>query len=133
MSMLIGIKNFLYFVNENWTIILCIIGLAVGIYRKFSAWLSTSTQDKINIAKKQISESILKMITDAEVDYSDWAAAGQIKRSQVIAQIYTEYPILEKVTSQDELLEWIDAQIDSALGTLKDVITKNENSVQIDT
>lgn len=128
MIILEGIKNFLVLVNDNWMLILCICGLAIALARKIKAYLSTSTEEKIEIAKTQISEAILKMITDAEEDYSEWVSAGAIKRSQVIEEIFAEYPILEKVVDQQALIQWIDEQIDSALDVLRDIIAKQEQA-----
>ena len=126
MIILEGIKNFLVLVNDNWMLILCICGLVIALARKIKAYLSTSTEEKIEIAKTQISEAILKMITDADEDYSEWVSAGAIKRSQVIEEIFAEYPILEKVVDQQALIQWIDEQIDSALDVLRDIIAKQE-------
>lgn len=121
-----GIKNFLSLINDNWTTILVIIGLALALLKKIESYSKLSTDKKIEIAKKQISENILKLITQAEKDYAEWEKAGSIKRSEVISEIYKEYPILAKVVNQDELVKWIDEQIDNALPTLRDIIKQNE-------
>lgn len=126
MDILNGIKNFLSFINDNWTTILVIIGLALTLWKKFESYSKLSTDKKIEIAKKQISENILKLITQAEKDYAEWEKAGSIKRSEVISEIYKEYPILAKVVNQEELVKWIDEQIDNALPTLRDIIKQNE-------
>lgn len=126
MDILNGIKNFLSFINDNWTTILVIIGLALALWKKFKSYSKLSTDKKIEIAKKQISENILKLITQAEKDYAEWEKAGSIKRSEVISEIYKEYPILAKVVNQEELVKWIDEQIDNALPTLRDIIKQNE-------
>lgn len=126
MDILNGIKNFLSFINDNWTTILVIIGLALTLWKKFESYSKLSTDKKIEIAKKQISENILKLITQAEKDYAEWENAGSIKRSEVISEIYKEYPILAKVVNQEELVKWIDEQIDNALPTLRDIIKQNE-------
>ena len=126
MDILNGIKNFLSFINDNWTTILVIIGLALALWKKIESYSKLSTDKKIEIAKKQISENILKLITQAEKDYAEWEKAGSIKRSEVISEIYKEYPILAKVVDQDELIKWIDEQIDNALPTLRDIIKQNE-------
>ena len=121
MDFLNGLKNFLNIVNENWTIILIIIGLILGIVQKIKNYMQLSTDEKIEIAKKQISERILKLISDAEENYQEWESAGAIKRSEVISKIYAEYPILSNVIEQDELITWIDEQIDNALPTLREL------------
>ena len=126
MDILNGIKNFLSLINDNWTTILVIVGLALALWKKIESYSKLSTDKKIEIAKKQISENILKLITQAEKDYAEWEKAGSIKRSEVISEIYKEYPILAKVVNQDELVKWIDEQIDNALPTLRDIIKQNE-------
>lgn len=126
MDILNGIKNFLSLINDNWTTILVIVGLALALWKKIESYSKLSTDKKIEIAKKQISENILKLITKAEKDYAEWEKAGSIKRSEVISEIYKEYPILAKVVNQEELVKWIDEQIDNALPTLRDIIKQNE-------
>lgn len=126
MDILNGIKNFLSLINDNWTTILVIIGLVLALWKKIESYSKLSTEKKIEIAKKQISENILKLITQAEKDYAEWEKAGSIKRSEVISEIYKEYPILAKVVNQEELVKWIDEQIDNALPTLRDIIKQNE-------
>ena len=128
MDILNGIKNFLSLINDNWTTILVIVGLALALWKKIESYSKLSTDKKIEIAKKQISENILKLITQAEKDYAEWEKAGSIKRSEVISEIYKEYPILAKVVNQEELVKWIDEQIDNALPTLREIIKENEKS-----
>ena len=126
MDILNGIKNFLSLINDNWTTILVIVGLALALWKKIESYSKLSTDKKIETAKKQISENILKLITQAEKDYAEWEKAGSIKRSEVISEIYKEYPILAKVVNQEELVQWIDEQIDNALPTLREIIKQNE-------
>lgn len=126
MDILNGIKNFLSLINDNWTTILVIVGLALALWKKIESYSKLSTDKKIEIAKKQISENILKLITQAEKDYAEWEKAGSIKRSEVISEIYKEYPILAKVVNQEELVKWIDEQIDNVLPTLREIIKQNE-------
>lgn len=126
MNVLHGIKNLLEFVNENWTMILVICGLAISLTTKIKNYLSKSDAEKINIAKEQIKEVMLTMITDAELGFEDWNKSGSLKRSAVIKKIFDDYPILSKVTSQEEIIKWIDAEIDNSLVTLKGVIENNK-------
>ena len=114
MDILNGIKNFLSLINDNWTTILVIVGLALALWKK------------IEIAKKQIAENILKLITQAEKDYAEWENAGGSKRREVSSEIYKEYPIHAKVVKQEKLVKWIDEQIDNALPTLREIIKQNE-------
>lgn len=125
MSILDGIKNFLTFINQNWTSIAVIIGLAIAVAKKVAAYFSKSDEEKIDIAKKQIRETVLKLITDAEQDYEEWKLAGSIKRAQVIDEIFANYPILSKVSDQKELIAWIDDAIDDSLVTLRKIVEEN--------
>ncbi|MCM1508980.1 MAG: hypothetical protein NC177_17870 [Ruminococcus flavefaciens] len=125
MNILDGIKNFFAFINDNWTSIVIIIGLVVSIALKAKSYFSKSNEEKIEIAKEQISEIILKLVSDAEEDYAEISKAGSIKRSQVIDQIFADYPILAEFTNQDEIVKFIDKAIDNALVTLRDIISEN--------
>lgn len=124
--MLNGIQNFLQFVNDNWTSIIIIISLIVAIVQKVRKYFAKSTEEQIATAKSQISEIVLKLITDAEVDYKDWEKAGSIKRSQVIQKIFDEYPILAKVADQQEVVNWIDEMIDTSLKELRNIVAENQ-------
>ena len=117
-------KNFLHIINDNWTTILVIIGLIISIVKKTMDYFSKTDEERIQIAKKQISESMLKMISDAEVNWNDWMGAGSIKRSEVIKRVFDEYPILSKVVDQEALIAWIDEQINASLKTLREVVAE---------
>lgn len=131
MNILNGVQNFLQLVNDNWTTILVCIGLVIAIVRKAKAFFTKSDDEKVEIAKAQIHETILKMVTEAEVDYEEWNKAGSIKRAQVINQIYSEYPVLSKVVDQTALTEWIDEVIDDSLKTLREIVAENKKDVAI--
>ena len=120
-----SIINFLAFLNENWIYILICIGIIVGIIQKTISYFEKSTKEKIEIAKSQVKEILLKMVADAEAEYSDILDAGKIKRSKVISNIFDQFPILSKVIDQDNLISWIDSEIDNSLDTLHSIIDSN--------
>lgn len=120
-----GINSFLEFINNNWTSIMVLVGLAIALFRKVKIYLAKSDEEKVEIAKVYIKEGILRMITDAELDYEEWSKAGSIKRSQVISEIYEKYPVLAKVANQEDIIKWIDKEIDNALIILREVISEN--------
>lgn len=125
--MLDGLKNFLSFMNDNWTTIVVIISLLIAIYQKIRSFISKSNEEKIASAKAQIKEIVLKLITDAEIDYEHWNKTGSIKRSQVIQKIFDEYPILAKAVDQKAVIAWIDEFIDESLKELRKVLAEGEN------
>lgn len=131
MNILNGIQNFLQLINDNWTFICVVAGMAVAIIRMAENFANKSDEEKIEIAKSQIRETILKMVTEAEVDYDDWNKAGSIKRAQVINQIYEEYPVLSKIVDQASLTQWIDETIDESLKVLREIVAENKNDSAI--
>ena len=126
MVILDGITKFLTFVNENWVYITTIIGLAIAVGNKVRDYLNKSNEEKIEIAKAQIDEVMLMLVTEAEQDYLQWVSAGAVKRSQVIDQVFAMYPILSKVTNQEEIVAWIDESIDNALKTMRKIFEENK-------
>ena len=123
-----GIMNLVEFVENNWTaivLLICLVNLAVIKVRNY---MNLADAEKLEVAKKQIKETMLKFITEAEVDYLEWVSAGSIKRSQVIDELYAVYPVLSKVADQEALIEWIDDTIDESLETMRKIFEENENS-----
>ena len=123
-----GLYNFLNFIETNWGMIAAIVILIISIGKKIHSFLGKSQEEKLEIAKKQISETMLKWVTEAEKDYRLWVSAGAIKRSQVIDQIFEKYPILSKVTNQKEVIAFLDDTIDEALKTMRKIFEENANS-----
>lgn len=123
-----GLYNFLNFIETNWGMIAAIVILTISIGKKIYAFLGKSQEERVEIAKKQISETMLKWVTEAEKDYRLWVSAGVMKRSQVIDQILDKYPILSKVTNQEEIIAWLDDTIDEALKTMRKIFEENAKS-----
>lgn len=126
MNIMDGFMNFLMFVNNHWTEIIVIIGLLLAVGKKVAAYLNMSDDEKIAIAKKQLGETMLKLVTQAEKDYNAWVQAGAVKRSEVIDAIFQKYPILNRVTDQETLIAEIDKMIDTALVEMREIFSKNQ-------
>lgn len=125
-QILVGIKNFLDLINQNWTLITVIIGLGILVFKKVKRYASLSEQEKIDLALEQIRITALKMVTDSEKEYDKWVKAGSIKRAEVIEKIFKDYPILSKVTDQETLIKNIDNIIDEALNEMRKVFETNK-------
>lgn len=126
MVILDGITKFLTFVNDNWVYITTVIGLAIAVGNKVRDYLNKSNEEKIEIAKAQINEVMLMLVTEAECDWREWQKCGEVKRSQVIDQVFAMYPILSRVTNQEEIIAWIDESIDNALKTMRKIFEENK-------
>ena len=123
---MVAIENFLNFLSENWVLILVLIGTTFSIGKMISKYLELGTEEKIEVVKKLIREAMLKMITEAEIDFEEWNKSGSIKRSKVIADIYEKYPILSKAASQEAVIAFIDGEINSSLKTLREILKENK-------
>ena len=124
-----SLQNFLEFINANYVSILVCIGPLVGAIQKIKSYLGKTDEEKMEIAKKQIQQTMLKMITEAEINYDQWNEAGSIKRSQVIEEIYEKYPILSKMLNQEDVIAWIDNEINNSLKTLREIVKSNKDVV----
>ena len=125
MNILTGINNVLMLINDHWTELTILLGMALLLYKKIRAYLAKSKEEKMEIALKQAREIILDRVTAAEIDYANWKKAGAIKRAQVLDEIFATYPILGKITNQEEVIKKLDEYIDEALETLREVIETN--------
>lgn len=120
-----GVYNFLNFLNEHWTMICAIFVLTIAISKKVMNFFSKSQDEQLAIAKAQIREIMLMLVTRAEVSYAEWVKAGEIKRAEVIDEVFAMFPILSKVTNQAEIIAFIDDAIDEALKTMRKIFEEN--------
>lgn len=126
MNILTGIHRFLNFINENWTMIISIITVLIIILKKIKTYLNFSKEEQVAIAKSQIREIMLRLVTEAECDYREFIKAGSIKRSQVIDEIFAMYPVLSKIANQEEIIVWIDEVIDESLKEMRKIFEDNQ-------
>lgn len=117
-----GIRNFLELINNNWTTIMVVCGLLVSLYYKVVKFIKLSDDEKINQTKTVIKNVMLSLISDAEINYSEWNKSGAIKRAEVLNRIFTDYPILNKVTDKDKLISEIDSMLDESLKEMRNII-----------
>lgn len=120
-----GIKNFLELINDNWTLIITIIGLILAIYRKIKNYLSKSEEEKREIALTQIRQSMLELVVKAEKEYGE--KTGKLKRSKVFEEIYSKYPELKSIVSQEDLEKEIDNIIQENLDQMKKMFENNKD------
>lgn len=138
-----GLQNLLNLINEHWTeiigVLLVLYSIGLKAKKSYMDWQAKTEAEKtvelqkaqekaIAIARQALGEQILKLVATAEVDWQDAGSKlGPVKRSQVIAEIYKQYPVLEAVSDQNELLAYIDNLIDTALETVRATVRKEMN------
>ena len=123
---LLGLKNFLNLIINNWTLIITIIGLLILAYKKISDYLKLSNEEKVEVALLQIKDIALKLVTNAELTWEEYYKSGSLKRSQVLDNIYLQFPILKTVIDRDALIVKIDYIIDAALIEMREIIETTE-------
>lgn len=128
-----SVQKFMDFIVANWTMICAVIVIGIAVYEYVQNFLKKSKEEQeaiirqqIEIAKEQVREIMLKLVTEAEKDYREWIKAGEIKRAQVIDAVFEKYPILLMVTNQAELIAWMDDVIDEALKKMRKIFEENE-------
>ena len=106
-----AIQNFLEVINDNWTVIIAIIGLMYAIYLKITGFIKMTKQEKIDYILESLDSVILDLMSNAEVYWQNFAGSGEIKRSMVIKDIYEKFPILSEYSDQEEVIARIDELI----------------------
>lgn len=71
-----------------------------------------------------VKASVLKLMTDAEIDFSSYKKAGEIKKSQVINNIYKQFPILTKYKDQETLQAEISDIIENEMCKIREFNSK---------
>ena len=117
-----GIMNTIRFIYEQWsniTIIFSLILLGVKYIMKFKALSKEKWKEAVLIIVK---EELLKMMSDAERDWTDYKKSGKIKKSQVINTIYEQFPILKEYIDQESLIKRISDMIDESIENMDEII-----------
>lgn len=125
-NILNGAKNFMLFIENNWTAIIVVLSVGFLIYKKSVRFFSMSEEEQIETAKGVIRTTMLNYVSKAEQNYAEWVRAGAAKRAEVISAVYADFPILNKVTDQNALIEWVDTVIDEALKEMRKMISEKE-------
>lgn len=122
-----SIKRLLQFLNDNWSAIIVILSLIFSIAYKVKSFLEMSKEAKKQAAWDGIKKIILSLVANAETNWG--ASTGEIKKSEVIQEIYKLYPQLKDIDDQTSVERGIDAMIEKALWQMKEIInnTNNEN------
>lgn len=77
-----------------------------------------------------VKASVLKLMTDAEIDFANYKKSGEIKKSQVISNIYKQFPQLTKIKNQEELQKEISDIIEGEMTKIREFNTNQEEAQQ---
>lgn len=120
-----SVENILNFLNENWTFIVILISLAIKLYCSVADFLKKSKKEQQETAWAELSNIMLSLVSDAEQEWG--SKTGEIKRAEVIKQVFEKYPVLSTLSTENDVLEKIDVMIDDALMQMRDIFKTKED------
>lgn len=130
-----GITNFINLIAENWTTISVIIavvgGVGLKIVKLYKNWKKMTDDEKIDALLDIVKEWMLKMMCDAELEWSEFKSAGGIKKSGVIEKIYTKFPQLAEFTNQEKIIKQISDFIEDNMDEMNKIMNEI-NNVSVD-
>ena len=86
-----------------------------------------SEEERVNAALKVIKTEVLKLMSDAEINWKDFYKAGEIKKSEVIDEIYERFPFLTEYINQEELIIKISEMIEDGMDKMNQILnSKNK-------
>lgn len=119
-----SVENILNFLNENWTFIVILISVGVKLYCSVTDFLKKSKKEQQEVAWAELSNIMLSLVSSAEQEWG--SKTGEIKRAEVIKQIFEKYPALSTLSTENDVLEKIDVLIDDALTQMRDIFKEKE-------
>lgn len=120
-----SVENILNFINENWTFIVILISLGVKLYCSVTDFLKKSKKEQQEAAWAELSNIMLSLVSNAEQEWG--SKTGEIKRAEVIKQVFEKYPVLSTLSTENDVLERIDIMIDDALMQMRDIFKEKED------
>jgi len=121
-----GINNFANLIQGQWTNIVVVIAIVAGLVRSIITYYTMNEEQRVQAALKVISEELMKMMVQAEIQWKDYKKSGELKRSQVIKDIYNQFPFLSRYMDQEKLVQTIYEMIDKQMDNMNELMKKNE-------
>nr|DAR94444.1 MAG TPA: hypothetical protein [Caudoviricetes sp.] len=121
-----GLTNFVNLIQHNWTNIIVVLGVLAAIARTIVSYSTMTEEQRVQSALKVVSEELMKLMCQAEIQWKDYKQSGELKRSQVIKDIYNQFPFLSKYMDQDKLIKTIYEMIDKQMDNMNKLIEKND-------
>jgi DNA-binding transcriptional regulator YdaS (Cro superfamily) len=123
-----GLINLFRFIGNNWPILIILAGIIIVAVNKIVDFMKSSNEEKIATILALVAQVMKEKVAKAEIDWSDYKKTGQIKKSQVISEIYDQFPELATLISSDELEEKLSELIDDALIEINKTITDSNKT-----
>ena len=122
-----GFNNFIHLIQNQWTNIIVVIAIIATVIRTTLNYSALSQEQRVQSALKVINEELMKLMCQAEIQWKDYKKSGDLKRSQVIKDIYNQFPFLSKYMDQDALVKKIYEMIDKQMDNMNNLLNKTDD------
>jgi di/tripeptidase len=122
-----GFNNFIHLIQSQWTNIIVVIAIIATVIRTTLNYSALSQEQRVQSALKVINEELMKLMCQAEIQWKDYKKSGDLKRSQVIKDIYNQFPFLSKYMDQDALVKKIYEMIDKQMDNMNNLLNKTDD------
>lgn len=117
-----SINNTLGLIENYWSMIIIIIALVVLTIEEVKKYKAMTREQRIEAALSVVKGELLKLMSDAEIEWSEYKKSGALKKSQVLKEIYTQFPFLQDYINQDELVTKITEMIDAEMENMNKIL-----------
>lgn len=123
-----GFNNFIHLIQSQWTNIVVVIAIIATVVKTTLSYSSMTEEQRVQSALKVVKEELMRLMCQAEIQWKDYKKSGDLKRSQVIKDIYNQFPFLSKYMDQDKLVKTIYDMIDKQMGNMDNLLNKPEDN-----
>lgn len=104
--------------------IIIIAAIILAAFREGKKMMSMTKEERLEELLSIVKHELLGIMSDAEVQWSEYKKSGEIKRSQVIKEIYDRFPALSEFVDQDKIIDCITDMIDDEMENMNKVLSK---------
>ena len=123
-----GFNNFIHLIQSQWTNIVVVIAIIATVVKTALSYSSMTEEQRVQSALKVVKEELMRLMCQAEIQWKDYKKSGDLKRSQVIKDIYNQFPFLSKYMDQDRLVKTIYEMIDKQMDNMDNLLNKPEEN-----
>ncbi len=116
------VNNIVNSLSNSLPTIIIVIAIVIGAVRTAIQYSKMTKEEKVNAALKVIKEELLKLMSDAEIEWEDYKKSGELKKSQVLKEIYSQFPFLATYIDQDTLVNKLYELIDNEMENMNKII-----------
>ena len=123
-----GFNNFIHLIQSQWTNIVVVIAIIATVVKTALSYSSMTEEQRVQSSLKVVKEELMRLMCQAEIQWKDYKKSGDLKRSQVIKDIYNQFPFLSKYMDQDKLVKTIYEMIDKQMDNMDNLLNKPEDN-----